>query len=92
MKIEDYIDKTSEELEKMTTAQLLMLRTVCYRSHRPTCGCYYGDCNVDKNAMAHNASLSPLLTKILAILPTREHYPNKAERKAARQARAKRSK
>lgn len=32
------------------------------------------------------------MTKILAILATREHYPNKAERKAARQARAKRSK
>ena len=91
MKLADYIDKTSEELEKMTTPQLLALRNVCYRSRKPTCGCYYGDCNVDKEAMAHNASMGPLLTKILAILPTREHYPNKLERKAARQARAKRS-
>lgn len=88
MKLKDYLDKTSEELENMTTQQLLMLRKLCYRSRR-TCGCYYGDCAVTGDDLIHNNRMSALLTKILAILPAREHVPNKADRKRARQEAAK---
>jgi len=88
MKLVDYLNKTSKELEAMTTPQLLMLRKMCY-SGRRTCGCYYGDCTVYGDDAIHNNKLGALTTKILEILPTREHVPNKIEAKAARQLAAK---
>jgi len=90
MKLTDYIDKTSEELEKMTTPQLLMLRKICFSSHRD-CGlsCHCEPHNaIDK---LHNTKVAELHVKLNAILPHREHVPGKAEAKAKaiRQARAK---
>jgi hypothetical protein len=88
VKIENYINKPKEELEKMTTPQLLMLRKQIYRAFL-NCGSACHCEPTDKKGREFNAQLSVLQAHVLAILPTREHVPNKIEAKAARQAAAK---
>lgn len=88
MKLENYINKTKEELEKLTAPQLLRLRNICIKSYR-TCGCGFG-CEVYGEDAEYNKRIGVIHQFVLEILPHREHVPNKIEAKAARQARAKR--
>lgn len=88
MKIENYICKTKEELEKLTTPQLLMLRKQIYGAFL-SCGSPCHCQPTDKKDVEFNKQLGVLQAHVLAILPTREHVPNKIEAKAARQAAAK---
>lgn len=75
------------ELEKLHTEQLIKVREAAYKEAR--CGC----CNEPHlGDMAFNQSQAKLLQNVKAILVTRPHVPNKAERKVARQAAAKKGK
>jgi hypothetical protein len=90
MQLHNYIDKTSEQLEAMTTPQLMMLRKLCFSSFRD-CG---DPCHCppnDSEDITFNAKLTALQSKVCAILPHREHVPDKVEAKKIRQARAKQS-
>jgi len=75
------------ELAKLHTEQLIKVRDAAYKhAHCECCGTEHG---VDA---LYNASQTKLLTNVKAILVTRPHVPSKAERKAARQAAAKKGK
>jgi hypothetical protein len=82
LKAQNYHNASIEELEKLTTSQLLRLRDLSFST-------VYDDYDYHtENEMSFNNSQYVLREKLNKILPTREHVLNKAEAKLARRQRA----
>ena len=90
MNVFEHINKTDEELEKLTTRHLDEIRKRSYI--RNTCGCgpghHCGDDVLTEEERAENKAMRAFNQRLKVILDKRPHIPSG---KAARQARAKRS-
>jgi hypothetical protein len=85
-----YLNKSTQELEGLTTRALMTLRDSTY-SGMNRCGCpsHCGDEVLTQAERDENYIIGGLRNRVKAILATREHVPNKKEAKAIRQAAAK---
>lgn len=85
-----HLNTSKEELEKLPTRQLMMLRKSAFSvTHKCSCPTHCGDDVLTQEEQDYNQRVYALRRRIAEILPHREHVPNKIEAKAARQARAK---
>ena len=90
MNVQEHINKSAEELEKMHTRQLMKLRRVLFgASNKCFCPTHCGDDVLSQEEQDENKKIYALRDRVKAVLSTREHIPSKAEGKTARQAAAK---
>lgn len=86
IELQKYQKMPTDSLAKLTTGALMRLRRLSYK--QSSCECC-GEA-VDDNQRAFNAAQASLRERVMGLLKNRPHYANKAERKTARQAAAKR--
>lgn len=79
--------------DELSTKQLLAMRDVTYKRHNCSCGggrYHCGDDVLSEEQRQFNKDQVKRRKQIKAILATREHVPNKLERKQIRQEKARR--
>lgn len=83
--LQSYKNATTADLEKLGTGALMKLRKLTFtQAHCDCCGETIND-----RQREYNTWVGDLGQRVTAVLNTRPHYPNKAQRKEARQRAAK---